>query len=51
MSAQSHAVNVNVSEEEPIRSIRFLNPEVALVHATGGTLMTPRSTQPKRHSI
>lgn len=34
-----------------IKGIRFLSPEIAIVHAVGGMLMTKHSTQPKRQSI
>lgn len=34
-----------------IKGIRFLSPEIAIIHAVGGMLMTQRSTQPKRQSI
>ncbi len=34
-----------------IKGIRFLSPEIAIVHAAGGMLMTKHSTQPKRQSI
>lgn len=34
-----------------IERIRFLHPEIAIVHATGGMLMTQQSTQAKRPSI
>jgi uncharacterized protein (TIGR02246 family) len=34
-----------------VEGIRFLNSEIAIVHAVGGMLMTKHSTQPKRQSI
>lgn len=34
-----------------IEGIRFLSPEIAIVHVVGGMLMTKHSTQPKRQSI
>jgi uncharacterized protein (TIGR02246 family) len=34
-----------------VEGMRFLSPEIAIVHAVGGMLMTKHSTQPTRQSI